>query len=175
MRISRAIHVFSTGGTIDSYYKGAVDTVVPNRKSVIPDFFKDMRINRRMKYNTICLKDSRDLLPSDREYLLHRITASPYKKIVVTHGTYTMAETAQYLQKQLPEDNNRVIVLTGALVPLKGFAPSDGSFNLGYCVSQLDILRPGVYICFGGETYRQARFEEFAERVKTELKSQFSR
>jgi L-asparaginase len=173
MRISRAIHLFMTGGTIDSSYVGEVDTVMPNRRSVIPEYFKNLRLKRRLKFSPVCLKDSRDLTVSDRKQLMTRIGASTYRKMLVTHGTYTMAATAKYLEAHI-KDENLVVVLTGSLMPLKGLAPSDASFNLGYAVAQLDILRPGVYICFNGETYRSARFDEFEKLVGTELKSQFT-
>lgn len=162
-----------TGGTIDSAYSGAVDTVIPNRRSMMPEYFKNLRLGRRLKFSPVCLKDSRDLTAADRKALLQHIVASPYRKILVTHGTYTMADTARYFEAE-GIGENLVLVLTGSLMPLKGFAPSDASFNLGYSVAQLDVLRPGIYICFNGETYRSARFDEFAMLVTTDYQSQFT-
>lgn len=174
MRISRAIHVCMTGGTIDSEYIGAVDTVLPHRKSVLPAFFKNLRIKRRMKFSPICMKDSRELTAADRKLLLDRIEDSPYRRVLVGHGTYTMAETAEYLNQKVVR-RDQVIVLTGSLVPLTGVSPSDSTFNLGYAVAQLDLLRPGVYICFNGDTYRPARFEMFGHLANTELQSRYTR
>lgn len=173
MKVSRAIHVFMTGGTIDSAYSGAVDTVLPNRRSVMPEYFKNLRLGRRLKFSPIAMKDSRDITAGDRKALLQKIQTSPYRKILVTHGTYTMAETAELLHAMLCE-TELVVVLTGSLLPLRGFAPSDASFNLGYAVAQLDLLRPGVYICMSGQTYRAARFAEFGEIATSEMGLKFN-
>jgi L-asparaginase len=139
----------------------------------MPEYFKNLRLGRRLKFSPICMKDSRDLVAGDRKRLLQRLQGSPYRKLLVTHGTYTMAETATYLEKNFTV-TDQVVVLTGSLVPLQGFAPSDASFNLGYSLAQLDALRPGIYICFNGVTYRSARFEEFNGLVHSQLKSQFT-
>ncbi len=117
MKISRAIHIISTGGTIDSAYQGSIDTVVPNRRSAMPEYLRNLRLDRRLRFSTVCMKDSRDLTPTDRQKLVDLCLNSPYRKILITHGTYTMAETAKFLQKNLA-DTDKVVVITGSLTPL---------------------------------------------------------
>lgn len=77
------------------------------------------------------MKDSRQLGENDRKEILKAIEESPSNKIIITHGTYTMPDTARYLKANLKR-NDQTIILTGSMIPIKGFSPSDGTFNLGY-------------------------------------------
>jgi len=79
-----------------------------------------------------------------------------------------MPDTAQYLKDQLGK-TNKTIVLTGSMVPLKGFDLSDAPFNLGYAIACAQTLPFGVYVCMNGKVFDpkkvdknriKARFEE---------------
>lgn len=98
------------------------------------------------------MKDSRQLTKDDRKEILKRIEETPYKKIIITHGTYTMPDTARLLKANLKR-NDQTIVLTGSMIPIKGFSPSDGTFNLGYSLAQAQKLEPGIYVCMNGKTF----------------------
>ncbi len=74
------------------------------------------------------MKDSRAIKPSDMEKILGVISKSPHRYIVVTHGTYTMPDTARYVQAKLGK-TRKIIVFTGSMIPIHGFSPSDGTFN----------------------------------------------
>lgn len=150
-----AIHFVSTGGTIDSYYDGTKDTVVPNKTSVIRGFVKEMKLNLPQKFTTVCMKDSRDLTKSDRKRLLKVVKESPCSRIVITHGTYTMPETARYLEANLPQLvlSEKTIILTGSFIPLVGITPSDAAFNLGYAIARVQELPPGMYVCMNGRVF----------------------
>lgn len=139
------IHFIITGGTIDSYYDGAKDTVVTGKHSVVPSFIRSLKIKSPMKFTEVCMKDSRSLTEKNLQKILATVKKSGYRKIIVTHGTYTMPDTARLLHARFRK-SGRVIVLTGSLIPIKGFAPSDGTFNLGYALGKIDGLRPGVYV-----------------------------
>jgi L-asparaginase len=170
MKISRAIHVIATGGTIDSQYDGIKDTISVNRKSCVPDTLKGLNLRRRIKTNVVCIKNSRDLTEEDRHKLLETIEASSEKRVLVTHGTYTIVETATYLLQNL-QRHDQTIILTGSLVPMIGFSPSDGQFNLGYSIAQLDVRPPGIYVCFSGNTHKASEALSFERRVKTTVGS----
>lgn len=129
--MTKGIHFVITGGTIDSYYEGTKDTAVTSKESVIPRFVGILHLTDKTKFTVVCMKDSRDLQDSDLRKIKLTIEKSPYDKIIVTHGTYTMPDTARYLQANLKK-NKRTIILTGSMIPIVGFAPSDGPFNLGY-------------------------------------------
>jgi len=147
-----AIHFIITGGTIDSYYEGSKDTVVPNRKSVIPDFIKGMKLYEKTKFTAVCMKDSRDLTATDLKNILKAVERSPSKKVIILHGTYTMPNTARYLKANLKR-KDQTIILTGSWIPVVGFTPSDGPFNLGYAIGKIQDLPVGVYVCTNGRAF----------------------
>jgi L-asparaginase len=148
-----SIHVIITGGTIDSYYDGAKDTVVPNQESVIPEFIDTLKsYDTTFEFTTVCMKDSRNLNDADRQKILEVIEQSKHDKILITHGTYTMPDTARYLKANLKRDD-QVIILTASMIPIKGFSPSDGTYNLGYSVAKLQDLSKGMYVCMNNHVF----------------------
>lgn len=147
-----SIHFILTGGTIDSYYDGTRDTVVPNEHSIIPEFINSLHLYAKTEFTEVCMKDSRALNQEDRNEILKAVEESPNQKIIITHGTYTMPDTARFLKANLKR-NDQVIVLTGSLIPIKGFTPSDGTLNLGYTIAQLENQKPGVYVCMNCKTF----------------------
>ncbi len=149
---AKTIHFLITGGTIDSYYEGTRDTVIPNKSSVLPGFIKSLRLYERSYFTPVCLKDSRDLTKADLKKILGFVEKSPHKKVIITHGTYTLADTARYLKANLRR-KDQVVILTGSFIPIVGFAPSDGPFHLGYASAKAENLPPGVYICMNGRVF----------------------
>ncbi len=152
MNLREEIYFILTGGTIDSYYEGAKDTVTPNEHSVIPEFVKTLKLYNETQFTEVCMKDSRQLTEKDRKNILKAVDESSYKKIIITHGTYAMPDTARYLKANLKR-NDQTIVLTGSMIPIKGFAPSDGTFSLGYSIAQVQTLKPGIYVCMNGRVF----------------------
>ncbi len=150
------IHFIVTGGTIDSVWNGAQDTVVVSEHSVLPEYFGELGSNLKfyeeLKFTEICMKDSRAISDEDRQNVLKAIEQSEATKIIITHGTYTMPDTAKYLKENLKR-KDQTIVLTGSMVPIKGFDFSDGPFNLGYAVAQVQKLQSGVYVCMNARVF----------------------
>ncbi|MBN2101941.1 MAG: asparaginase [Candidatus Aenigmarchaeota archaeon] len=143
------IHFIMTGGTIDSFWERSKDTVKPHKESVIPQFVKSLDIYENLEFTEICMKDSRELTSEDLKALLKVVEESPHKRIIITHGTYTMSDTAKFLKARLKK-KDKIIILTGSLVPLTGFAPSDAPFHLGYAIAMTQKLEPGIYVCMNG-------------------------
>ncbi|MBT3538750.1 asparaginase [Candidatus Parcubacteria bacterium] len=150
-KLKKKIHIILTGGTIDSYYDSTKDTVVANKKSIIPEYIKRLRI-KGVKFTQVCAKDSRDIRENDLKKVLKLIQKSKDKRIIITHGTYTMPDTGRFLKSHL-SNNDKVIILTGAMLPLKEFASSDAGFNLGYAMAQAEHLKSGIYVCMQGVTF----------------------
>ena len=146
------IHFMITGGTIDSFYNGTKDTVEPVKESSIPTFIESLKLFEKTEFSTICMKDSRSLTMDDRANLLKAIQESPHKNIIITHGTYTMPDTARYLEANLG-DHDKTIVLTASMIPLTGFTPSDAPFNLGFSVAKVLELGPCIRVCMNGRTF----------------------
>lgn len=154
--MSDSVHFIITGGTIDSVWNGSKDTVEVSEHSVLPEYFSELKRNLKfseeIKFTEICMKDSRAISEEDRKNILKAIEESDSKKIIIPHGTYTMPDTAKYLKSKL-ERNDQTIVLTGSMVPIKGFDFSDGPFNLGFAFAQAQILPPGVYVCMNAKVF----------------------
>ena len=93
-------------------------------------------------------KDSLEMTAGDRIAVRDAVAASGAERVIVTHGTDTMVETAREL-RGLP---GKTIVLTGALQPAR-FADSDAAFNLGLAVGAVQVLPPGVYITANGQVF----------------------
>ncbi len=96
-----AIHFIITGGTIDSFYDGIRDTAVTNKHSVVPDYIRSLRLYEKPIFTEVCMKDSRALTSQDRAGIVKAIKKSTSNKIIITHGTYTMPDTARYLKANL--------------------------------------------------------------------------
>lgn len=132
-----------TGGTIDSVWSGAHDTIIVSEHSVLPEYFNELKRNLKffeeIIFTEICMKDSRQITQEDRKKMLEVIEKSETPKIIITHGTYTMPDTAKYLQEHLKR-TDATVVLVGAMTPVKGFDFSDAPFNLGYAFAQLQVL-----------------------------------
>lgn len=144
------ILVVLTGGRIDSVWDGNVDEIVVAKHSTIPDYFKSLKIDR-LGFKEVCMKDSRALTTEDRQNILRAIEESNTDKILITHGTHTLADTVEYLEENL-KDKNKTIVFTGSFTPLKDFALSDAPFNLGYAIARVEELPAGIYSCINKKT-----------------------
>lgn len=138
------------GGTIDKDYprkqKGyAFEIGEPAVKRIL------QKAHPSFDFEVISLlrKDSLDMTEKDRDRILEACQKTDGDKIVVTHGTDTMIETARKLSKI----RNKAVVLTGALKPEK-FSDSDASFNVGAAVGALNVLSNGVYVAMSGWVLR---------------------
>lgn len=136
-----------TGGTIDKDYprttKGwAFEFGEPATKRILE------KLNPSFDYEllTAFQKDSLEITDDDRQQLVALIQAQPVNKIIITHGTDTMVETAAYLKKHI---NNKLIVITGAMRP-EQFSNSDAPINMGCAIAAASLLESGVYIVMHG-------------------------
>ena len=122
-------------------------------------YFKDTHIREildlgRAQLNVnikkLMLIDSLNMVDKDRYLILENCIQSKENRIVITHGTDTMTETAKVLaEKKL----NKTIVMTGAMIPYK-FGSSDGLFNLGCALAFVQSLPYGVYIAMNGKYFK---------------------
>lgn len=143
-----------TGGTIDSYYDTDKCTAIPFSDSIIEDYLEKtvQRNCQNDKFVQICMKDSRDIDQNDREKICDLIDNSSEKNFVITHGTYTLFDTAVFIEKNIKR-KDVVITLTGSLIPLSGFAPTDAPFNLAYAIANSELNHPGIYVSIKGKIY----------------------
>ncbi len=148
------VHFIITGGTIDSRYDGIQDAVKPLQTSIIPQVIESLQLYTESAYSVVCLKDSRHISAEDRKKMVDAINESEAKRFIITHGTYTIPDTARYIKQHLKSQDEKIIVLTGAVTPVEGFTMSDGLFNLGYAYAQVGVLVPGIYACMNGRVFK---------------------
>lgn len=141
-----------TGGTIDSYYNPTKDTVEPLEHSVIPQFLQSLKLYDEIEYTEVCMKDSRSLTDEDIKKVLEMVENSSHTKIIITHGTYTMPDTARFLKENLKR-KDQTIILTGSMIPLTGFSPSDAPFNLGYAMAKIEDIGGGIFLVMNGRLF----------------------
>lgn len=120
-----------------------------------------------VEIRTLMMIDSLHMTDDDREIIARNCIGCDVDKIIITHGTDTMVETARVLaQKQIA----KTIVITGAMIPYK-FGSSDGLFNLGSALAFVQTLPAGVYIAMNGRYFnwdnvrknrQTAEFEEIS-------------
>lgn len=142
------IKILVTGGTFDKEYN-ELDGTLFFKETHIDSMLKIGRSKLDVKIRTAMLIDSLDMTDSDRQLILDTCKKSSEDKILITHGTDTMVETAQILGKNI---RDKTIVLTGAMVPYT-FGSSDGLFNLGCALAFVQSLPNGVYIAMNGKYF----------------------
>lgn len=142
------ILVLTTGGTIDKNYFDALSEyqIVD---SGIPGLLDEARVALPVRVVELMRKDSLDLTDADRALIANAAREAPETRIVVTHGTDTMTETARVLAAEVP---GKTICLTGALTPAR-FAETDARFNLGMAFATVQSATPGVYIAMSGQVF----------------------
>ena len=142
------ILVLTTGGTIDKAYFDALSEyqIVD---SGIPELLKIARVAVPFRMIELMRKDSLELPDADRALIASAAKEAPESRIVVTHGTDTMTETARVLAEAVP---GKTVVLTGALSPAR-FAETDAPFNLGMAFAAAQTACPGVWIAMSGQVF----------------------
>jgi len=142
------IKILVTGGTFDKEYDEIEEKLV-FKETHLQDMLKKGRCEIKVSIRTLMLIDSLHMTTTDRQLILETAKKCEEDKIVITHGTGTMEDTARFLNKNI---KNKTIVLTGAMVPYI-FGSSDGLFNLGSALSFVQSLPHGVYITMNGRYF----------------------
>ncbi len=142
------IAIFVTGGTFDKTYDE-----IAGRLSFagthLPEMLRLGRCRVDVSLRTLMMVDSLEMTSADRALIVAACVAAPESRILVTHGTDTMVETAEALAAEV---TGKTVVLTGAIVPY-AFGSSDGLFNLGSALSFAQVLAPGVYVAMNGRAF----------------------
>ena len=161
--VTMAIRILVTGGTFDKEYSEHTGEL----------FFKDTHIAEMLRLGrsrvevtirTIMMVDSLDMTDTDRTLIVQNCLRSEEDRIVITHGTDTMTETAAAIARNVL---GKTVVLTGAMIPY-AFGSSDGLFNLGSALSFVQVLPAGVYIAMNGQCFVWDRVRKNRERGEFE-------
>ena len=143
------ILVLSTGGTFDKTYD-LLTGHLQFRESFVSNILTLGRSTLEADTQTVFLKDSLDIVDQDREAIVKILESSTHKRVVITHGTDSIAETATFLASC---SLGKTIVLTGAMIPYS-FGASDALFNLGSALAFVQVLDEGVYVAMNGKYYK---------------------
>jgi len=143
-----AVRIIITGGTFDKHYD-AIKGTLTFKQTHLPEILEQSRITVPVALTVSRLIDSLDMGPGDREQILEECRKAPENRIIITHGTDTMENTAALLGK---EGLGKTIVLTGAMVPF-AMAGSDAVFNLGGAMTAVQLLPTGVYIAMNSRIF----------------------
>ena len=158
-----AIRILVTGGTFDKEYNERTGQL----------FFKDTHLaemlergRSRVQVNirTVMMIDSLEMTEADRALIVQNCLQSEEDRIVITHGTDTMTDTAAALARAV---SGKTVVLTGAMIPW-AFGSSDGLFNLGSALSFVQVLPAGVYLAMNGKCFPWDRVRKNRERGEFE-------
>ena len=146
--MTQPILVLTTGGTSDKNYFDALSEyqIVD---SGIPALLGEARVALPFRVVELMRKDSLELTEADRALIAAAAREAPEQRIVITHGTDTMTDTAKVLAAEVP---GKTMVLTGALSPAR-FAETDAPFNLGMAFAAAQTCPPGVWIAMSGQVF----------------------
>lgn len=160
MNSYRPLQVIATGGTIDKFYSlaGELEIGPPATKWLLAQG-RAVGVKRIIP---IIGKDSLDFTDNDRLLIAETVSHITDRNIVITHGTDTIAQTANYLAQSGVVSRETTLVLTGAIQPAV-MRESDALFNLGSAITAVQILPPGIFIVMNGQIFPAGQVSKDAE------------
>jgi L-asparaginase len=142
------IKIFVTGGTLDKIYDPLTGQL-GFKQSYITEMLARGRCQADVSVEILMLKDSLEMKDVDRALIVKQCHQCATQRIIITHGTDTMVDTAQQLGAQIQD---KVIILMGAMIPYT-LSHSDSLFNLGFALGMVQTLNKGVYIAMNGRIF----------------------
>ena len=145
--------IIACGGTIDAIYGGGKapwQTGKPAAAAIL------RRAKAKVKILPLLAKDSLFMTDADRRKVAAAVAAASAARIVITHGTDTVTQTAAAL---IAAKIKKTVVLVGAFVPA-AVRDSDADFNLGFALAAAQTLPAGVYIAMNGRIFDGGRVKK---------------
>lgn len=158
-----SIRILITGGTFDKEYDERTGQLF-FKDTHLPEMLKRGRSRVDITIRTVMMIDSMDMTDADRATIVQNCQQASEDRIVVTHGTDTMTDTAAAIARNV---TGKTVVLTGAMIPW-AFGSSDGLFNLGSALSFVQALPVGVYVAMNGKCFPWDRVRKNRERGEFE-------
>lgn len=141
------LHIFTTGGTIDKVYFDALSEFQVG-ESPLDAILREANVGIDYHLTGLMKKDSLELTDQDRDAIFEAVSGADCKHILITHGTDTMAQTAE----RLSGIEDKTIVLTGSMQPAR-LRSTDAIFNVGFAIAAARVQAPGVYIAMNGQVF----------------------
>ncbi|MEM1036522.1 MAG: asparaginase domain-containing protein [Pseudomonadota bacterium] len=145
--MTQKLHIFTTGGTIDKIYFDALSEFKVGEPAM-DAILREANVGFDYDLTSLMKKDSLDLTDEDRENIFESVKACDAGRVLITHGTDTMAQTAERLRSIA----NKTIVLTGAMQPAR-LRSTDAIFNVGFALAATQLAAPGIYIAMSGQVF----------------------
>jgi L-asparaginase len=152
------IRIFVTGGTFDKTYD-EIRGVLAFGDTHLHEMLTLGRSRVDVSVRTLMMVDSLVMTDADRDLIVRNCVQCQETRIVITHGTDTMVETARAIAAGV---EGKTVVLTGAMIPY-AFGSSDGLFNLGSALSFAQVLPSNVYIAMNGQHFQWDRVRKNRE------------
>ena len=143
-----AVRIFITGGTFDKEYNEITGQLY-FRDTHMHDFLDLGRSKVPVEIQTLMMTDSLEMNDNDRDMIAQQCIDCKENRIVITHGTDTMSDTARLLAQKV---QNKTVILTCTMIPIK-FGSSDGLFNLGSALAFAQTLPAGIYVAMNGRYF----------------------
>lgn len=164
------VQLYVTGGTFDKEYNYITGELY-FKDTHLQDMIERGRCTINLDIKTLMMVDSLEMSEADREIIIHNCKSTKLDKIIITHGTDTIVETAKMLAAE--DIAGKTIILMGAMIPYAFGTSSDGFFNLGSALAFVQTLSPGVYIvmngrCFTSDNVKKNRRTGYFEYLKSE-------
>jgi L-asparaginase len=154
------IRIFVTGGTFDKTYD-EIRGSLAFEDTHLPEMLRLGRSRVEVTTRTLMMVDSLDMTDADRELIVRNCEQCDESRIVITHGTDTMVDTARALAGSA-RLKAKTVVLTGAMIPY-AFGSSDGLFNLGSALSFAQVLPAGIFLAMNGQHFEWNRVRKNRE------------
>ena len=100
------IQIFATGGTIDCHKIDNNTNEYFFAGTYLPKMLEQAKHLIDADVEVLMMKDSLLMNDKDRKLILNKCLSCNNDKIVITHGTDTMSETAKYLGKNMGGKDN---------------------------------------------------------------------
>jgi L-asparaginase len=159
------ILILTTGGTIDKVYHDARSEYAVGEPQAA-FILREAGVTTPFQVRTLMQKDSLEMTDSDRDLVAAHVRLAEETRILITHGTDTMADTARTVAPVAAEDG-KTVVLVGSLSPALHRA-TDADFNLGFAFAAVQTLPPGVYVAMNGQVFDAARVRKNREANRFE-------
>lgn len=156
------IRIVTTGGTIDKVYFDALSTYQVGDPTIV-QILEEANVDIPFELDQICKKDSLELTDEDRDKIVEAVEKSKETRILITHGTDTMIETARRMRGVA----GKTIVFTGSMAPAR-LRNSDAFFNVGCAIVALQTLPSGIYIVMNGRIHNPERVSKNRSQLRFE-------
>lgn len=158
------IAILTTGGTFDKIYFDA-NSEYSIGEPCISSILDEGNVMSDYRIQSILKKDSLDITQEEREIIKKSVIECEEERIIITHGTDTMIETAKFLE----DVEEKTIILTGAMQPAR-FKKTDAIFNSGFAYACALSLENGIYIAMSGQIFNSYNVRKNIDLGKFENK-----